>query len=328
MSARGFVAGNDLPQQLKRSPVVRHMANDPSPFGGRHGPDFLLRADASRPGSRTRTASGRGPEGLADLEMTLNRALPLLSRGRTRVMKEGIHPVYPARELSCACGNMFVTRSTRGDFAVDVCSNCHPFYTGKQKLMDTQGRVDRFRRKYEKNAAPAPSSSGRRTPNCSGGDGAPSQSGASGCAPPRYNAGSHVRHEERPYIGGQAVIEGVMMRSPQLVFDRRPPQIGRARRSRAPHGPARRPLREVTRWPFVRGVVTLVEAVKLGSEALRFSSEIYERDHTDDDARPPAGSKGGALSTLAFAIVALGDCTKPDHAATGASPRAEPDRGA
>jgi large subunit ribosomal protein L31 len=70
-------------------------------------------------------------------------------------MKEGIHPSYVGARVTCACGTEFVTRSTRGDFAVDVCSNCHPFYTGKQKLMDTQGRVDRFRRKYEKNAPAA-----------------------------------------------------------------------------------------------------------------------------------------------------------------------------
>jgi len=64
-------------------------------------------------------------------------------------MKEGIHPNYPAARVSCACGNSFVTRSTRGDFQVDVCSNCHPFYTGTQKLIDTAGRVDRFRKRYE-----------------------------------------------------------------------------------------------------------------------------------------------------------------------------------
>ena len=63
-------------------------------------------------------------------------------------MKEGIHPNYPAAKVSCACGNSFVTRSTRGDFQVDVCSNCHPFYTGTQKLIDTAGRVDRFRKRY------------------------------------------------------------------------------------------------------------------------------------------------------------------------------------
>jgi len=67
-------------------------------------------------------------------------------------MKEGIHPDYPASRVTCACGNTFVTRSTRGDFQVDVCSACHPFYTGTQKLIDTAGRVDRFRKRYEKTA--------------------------------------------------------------------------------------------------------------------------------------------------------------------------------
>jgi large subunit ribosomal protein L31 len=65
-------------------------------------------------------------------------------------MQENIHPDYPAARVACACGNTFVTRSTRGDFQVDVCSACHPFYTGTQKLIDTAGRVDRFRRRYEK----------------------------------------------------------------------------------------------------------------------------------------------------------------------------------
>jgi len=69
-------------------------------------------------------------------------------------MKEGIHPNYPAARVTCACGNTFVTRSTRGDFQVDVCAACHPFYTGTQKLIDTAGRVDRFRRRYEKKAPP------------------------------------------------------------------------------------------------------------------------------------------------------------------------------
>ena len=63
-------------------------------------------------------------------------------------MKDGIHPDYPSASVKCACGNAFVTRSTRGDFSVDVCSSCHPFYTGTQKLMDTAGRVDRFRKRY------------------------------------------------------------------------------------------------------------------------------------------------------------------------------------
>src|SRR5689334_24007358 len=68
-------------------------------------------------------------------------------------MKEGIHPDYPAATVTCACGNTFVTRSTRGDIAVDVCSACHPFYTGTQKLIDAAGRVDRFRKRYDKTTA-------------------------------------------------------------------------------------------------------------------------------------------------------------------------------
>ncbi len=70
-------------------------------------------------------------------------------------MKDGIHPAYQAAPVSCACGNKFETRSTRTELQVDVCAACHPFYTGKHRLMDTQGRVDRFRRKYAGNAAVA-----------------------------------------------------------------------------------------------------------------------------------------------------------------------------
>ena len=63
-------------------------------------------------------------------------------------MKDAIHPEYQIIRVTCACGNAFETRSTRHELTVDVCSACHPFYTGKQRLVDTQGRVDRFRRKY------------------------------------------------------------------------------------------------------------------------------------------------------------------------------------
>jgi len=70
-------------------------------------------------------------------------------------MKDGIHPEYPPATIACACGNTFVTRSTRGDFQVDVCAACHPFYTGTQKLLDTAGRVDRFRKRYQTKPAAA-----------------------------------------------------------------------------------------------------------------------------------------------------------------------------
>jgi large subunit ribosomal protein L31 len=82
-------------------------------------------------------------------------------------MKEGIHPNYPASRVSCACGNSFVTRSTRGDLSVDICSACHPFYTGTQKLMDTAGRVDRFRRRYATNATNATNATGSAKPAAS-----------------------------------------------------------------------------------------------------------------------------------------------------------------
>ena len=63
-------------------------------------------------------------------------------------MKEGIHPKYEEATITCACGAVIKTRSTKGDIRVEVCSKCHPFYTGKQKLVDTGGRVDRFNKKY------------------------------------------------------------------------------------------------------------------------------------------------------------------------------------
>ena len=64
-------------------------------------------------------------------------------------MKAGIHPDYREIKVTCSCGNSFQTRSTlTEDLAVEVCSSCHPFYTGKQKMVDTAGRVDKFRKKY------------------------------------------------------------------------------------------------------------------------------------------------------------------------------------
>ena len=63
-------------------------------------------------------------------------------------MKEGIHPNYVECKVTCACGNSFSTRSTKPEIKLDICSNCHPFFTGKQKLVDTAGRVDKFMSKY------------------------------------------------------------------------------------------------------------------------------------------------------------------------------------
>jgi large subunit ribosomal protein L31 len=65
-------------------------------------------------------------------------------------MKKGIHPEYKPARIHCSCGNVIETRSTVESLSVEICSVCHPFYTGKQKLVDTAGRVERFQRKYDR----------------------------------------------------------------------------------------------------------------------------------------------------------------------------------
>lgn len=63
-------------------------------------------------------------------------------------MKKDIHPEYVECRVTCACGNTFLTRSTKKEIRVEICSECHPFYTGKQKLVDSAGRIEKFRKKY------------------------------------------------------------------------------------------------------------------------------------------------------------------------------------
>ncbi len=65
-------------------------------------------------------------------------------------MKKDIHPNYVKATIKCACGNVIETRSTKGDYTVEICSNCHPFFTGKQKFVDSAGMVEKFQRKYNK----------------------------------------------------------------------------------------------------------------------------------------------------------------------------------
>jgi len=65
-------------------------------------------------------------------------------------MKKGIHPEYSDTTIKCACGNIIEVGATKSDIKVEICSKCHPFFTGKQKLVDTAGRIERFRKKYEK----------------------------------------------------------------------------------------------------------------------------------------------------------------------------------
>jgi large subunit ribosomal protein L31 len=65
-------------------------------------------------------------------------------------MKNGIHPHYIPARVTCICGNSFITRSTVGDIRLEICSECHPFFTGKQKVIDTAGRIDRFNQRFKK----------------------------------------------------------------------------------------------------------------------------------------------------------------------------------
>ena len=74
-------------------------------------------------------------------------------------MKQGIHPKYETARVHCACGNAFETRSTQKDIHVEICSICHPYYTGRQKLVDTAGRVERYRQKWGR-SEPAKEASG------------------------------------------------------------------------------------------------------------------------------------------------------------------------
>jgi large subunit ribosomal protein L31 len=71
-------------------------------------------------------------------------------------MKQGIHPEYKVATVRCSCGEEFQTRSTVSELRVDICSKCHPFYTGKQKLVDAGGRVERFERRYGKRKSSEP----------------------------------------------------------------------------------------------------------------------------------------------------------------------------
>ena len=73
------------------------------------------------------------------------------TRNEVKRMKQGIHPNYVDCPITCACGNVIKTRSTKPEIHVEVCSKCHPFYTGKQKLVDTGGRVERFNKRFGRN---------------------------------------------------------------------------------------------------------------------------------------------------------------------------------
>ena len=93
---------------------------------------------------------GRWVPGFADFHSFPVKSM-FCDRGPETAMKAAIHPTYDEVRVVCACGNAFTTRSTnKGDIHVEICSACHPFFTGKQKMLDTAGRIERFRRKYAK----------------------------------------------------------------------------------------------------------------------------------------------------------------------------------
>jgi large subunit ribosomal protein L31 len=81
------------------------------------------------------------------LEFTIQTFRPDF-RQRRRLMKEGIHPEYTEATVTCGCGNKFTTRSTKKAITVEICSACHPFFTGKMKFIDTTGRMEKFQKKY------------------------------------------------------------------------------------------------------------------------------------------------------------------------------------
>ena len=105
-------------------------------------------------------------------------------------MKPGIHPAYEEVNVTCACGHKFRTRSAhKGDIRVEICSSCHPFFTGKQKLIDTEGRVDRFQKKYQK----VRDAAGRSQKETAG-----RISPALRCGPRSLRQGSNLRRAGRP----------------------------------------------------------------------------------------------------------------------------------
>ena len=144
-------------------------------------------------------------------------------------MKTEIHPEYGLSHVRCSCGNEFYTRSTKPEMHVEICSACHPFYTGKQKLVDTGGRVERFRRRAARSKQPTDRRSAMSA------DAGPSIDAT------RMPDGMPVASRDAP-VGGQAVLEGVMMRgvSTWAVAVRKPapegptPPSRRWARSRSP----------------------------------------------------------------------------------------------
>jgi ribosomal protein L31 len=180
-------------------------------------------------------------------------------------MKAEIHPEYVLATVHCSCGNTFQTRSTKPELHVEICAQCHPFYTGKQKLVDTGGRVERFQRRLEK--------AGR----------------------------ARGLHPMSQAIGGQAVLEGVMMRGPRnwAVAVRKPD--GQIAQVAKPIDPLM--ARHWTlRLPVVRGVVALGESLAIGFRALSVSANYAAQEELEGDEEPAEIGRWALFFSFAIAI--------------------------
>ena len=167
-------------------------------------------------------------------------------------MKTGIHPDYVESRVTCTCGNTFVTRSTQPEIHVEICSNCHPFYTGRQKLVDTGGRVERFKRRAAKRQ-PADVATH-----------SPPHDLRAGRTPGRRHARRPEGRPDRRAGGPRGGHD-----AGRLHVGRRRPQAGRGDRRAVV--PARRRCcskHRLLRLPVVRGAVALFESLGIGFKAL------------------------------------------------------------
>ena len=196
------------------------------------------------------------------------------ARDRLSPVKAEIHPKYELSVVKCSCGNEFETRSTKGDMTVEICAECHPFYTGKQKLIDTGGRVERFQKRLAKSREVV---------------------GATAPVTP---------------VGGQAVLEGVMMRTPRFwaVSVRRPD----GRISHVSHAATSVAARHrLLRLPFIRGIVALGDSLAIGFRALGLSAQWAASDDDSDEVTEELSTAGRSWSRSCSRSGSRWCCSRP-----------------
>ena len=214
-------------------------------------------------------------------------------------MKQDIHPEYVVATVHCSCGNTFTTRSTRSELRVEICSNCHPFYTGKQKLVDTGGRVERFQRRYAKQqaeqAAAVKEREASRKPVLSA---CPSSRPRPRPPRPTRTDTGHAMADEATtpahFYGGQAVVEGVMMRGRDVwaVAVRRPAGDLHIESHDIDSVAKRHPI---LAKPFIRGVIALGQALAIGFRALSVSA----RESVPEEERLSSRQMGLSMAIAA-----------------------------